>query len=79
GVWCAAIGGIVVKLKYPGRLDWLSVGLYLALGWSGLMLYDSVVKALPALALCFILAGGIFYTLGVVFHAWRRLRFQNAI
>ena len=79
GVWCAAIGGIVVKLKYPGRLDWLSVGLYLAMGWSGLMLYDSVVKALPALALCFILAGGIFYTLGVVFHAWRRLRFQNAI
>jgi hemolysin III len=79
GVWCAAIGGIVLKLKYPGRFDWLSVGLYLGMGWSGLMLYDAVVKALPALALGFILAGGIFYTFGVVFHAWQRLRFQNAI
>jgi len=79
GVWCAAIGGIVLKLKYPGRFDWLSVGLYLGMGWSGLMLYDAVVKALPALALGFVLAGGIFYTLGVVFHAWQRLRFQNAI
>jgi hemolysin III len=79
GVWCAAIGGIVLKLRYPGRFDWLSVGLYLGMGWSGLMLYDAVVKALPTLALCFVLAGGIFYTLGVVFHAWQRLRFQNAI
>jgi len=79
GVWCAAIGGIVLKLKYPGRFDWLSVGLYLGMGWSGLMLYDAVVKALPTLALAFVLAGGILYTLGVVFHAWQRLRFQNAI
>jgi hemolysin III len=79
GVWCAAIAGIVIKLKFPGRFDRLSVGLYLAMGWSGMMLYDSVVKALPAMAMGFIVAGGVLYTLGVVFHAWRRLRFQNAI
>jgi hemolysin III len=79
GVWCAAIAGIVIKLKFPGRFDRLSVGLYLAMGWSGMMLYDSVVKALPAMALGFVIAGGVFYTLGVVFHAWQRLRFQNAI
>ena len=79
GVWCAAIGGIVIKLKFPGRFDRLSVGLYLAMGWSGMMLYESVVKALPAMALGFVVAGGVLYTLGVVFHAWQRLRFQNAI
>ena len=79
GVWCAAIAGIVLKLKYPGRFDRLAVGLYLAMGWSGMMLYDAVVKALPTLALGFIVAGGMLYTLGVVFHAWQRLRFQNAI
>ena len=79
GVWCAAIAGIVLKLKFPGRFDRLSVGLYLAMGWSGMMLYDSVVMALPTLALSFVVAGGVFYTLGVIFHAWRRLRFQNAI
>jgi hemolysin III len=79
GVWCAAIAGIVLKLKFPGRFDRLSIGLYLAMGWSGMMLYDSVVKALPTLALGFVVAGGVFYTLGVIFHAWQRLRFQNAI
>ena len=51
GVWCVAIFGIVLKLAVPGRFDRLAVGLYLAMGWSGMMLYDAVVKALPTLAL----------------------------
>jgi hemolysin III len=79
GVWCVAIFGIVLKLGWPGRFDRLSVGLYLALGWSGAMLYDSVVTALPKMALWLVVAGGALYSLGVIFHAWRRLRFQNAI
>jgi hemolysin III len=79
GVWCVAIFGIVLKLAWPGRFDRLSVGLYLALGWSGMMLYDSVVAALPQMALWFVLAGGALYSLGVIFHAWQRLRFQNVI
>jgi hemolysin III len=79
GVWCVAIGGVVLKLALPGRYDRLAVGLYLALGWSGVMLYDAVVKAVPPLALWFVVAGGVLYTLGVIFHAWQRLRFQNVI
>jgi hemolysin III len=79
GVWCVAIFGIVLKLVYPGRFDRVAVGIYLAMGWSGMMLYDAVVKALPSMALWFVVAGGALYTLGVIFHAWRRLRFQNAI
>ncbi|MGY8684482.1 hemolysin III family protein [Bradyrhizobium sp. UFLA05-153] len=79
GVWCVAILGIVLKLGWPGRFDRVAVGIYLAMGWSGLMLYDAVVKALPTMALWFVVAGGALYSLGVIFHAWRRLRFQNAI
>ena len=79
GVWCVAIVGIVLKLSLPGRFDRLSVGLYLALGWSGFMLYDAVMAALPAMALWFVIIGGALYSLGVIFHAWQRLRFQNAI
>jgi hemolysin III len=79
GVWCVAVLGIVLKLGWPGRFDRLSVGLYLALGWSGAMLYGTVVTALPKMALWLVVAGGALYSLGVIFHAWRRLRFQNAI
>jgi hemolysin III len=79
GVWCLAIIGVGLKLALPGRYDRLAVGLYLAMGWSGMMLYDTVVKALPTAALWFVVAGGVLYSLGVIFHAWQRLRFQNAI
>ena len=79
GVWCVAIFGIVLKLRWPGRFDRLSVGLYLALGWSGAMLYDQAMATLPTLALAFVIAGGVLYSLGVIFHSWRRLRFQNVI
>jgi hemolysin III len=79
GVWCVAIVGIVIKLAFPGRFDRLSVGLYLAMGWSGFMVYDAGVATLPTLTLWFIAAGGLLYSLGVIFHAWQRLRFQNAI
>ncbi len=79
GVWCVAIVGVVLKLVLPGRYDRLAVGLYLAMGWSGIMLYDAVVAALPNMALWFVIAGGVLYSLGVIFHAWQRLRFQNVI
>jgi len=79
GVWCVAIFGIVLKLAYPGRFDRIAVGLYLVMGWSGAMLYDAEVRALPMLVLWFVVAGGVLYTLGVIFHVWQRLRFQNVI
>jgi hemolysin III len=79
GVWSVAAIGIVLKLFFPGRFDRVSVGLYLAMGWSGLIAYDAGLSSLPHLALWLIVAGGLLYSFGVVFHAWRRLRFQNAI
>lgn len=79
GVWCVAVVGVFLKLFLPGRFDRLSVGLYLALGWSGFMVYDTVIASLPTMTLWFIAAGGLLYSFGVIFHAWQRLRFQNAI
>lgn len=79
GIWSAALGGVAIKLIWPGRFDRLAVLLYLVLGWSALVAYDTIVSALPTLPLVFITIGGAFYTFGVIFHAWQRLRFQNAI
>ena len=80
GVWCVAIFGIVLKLLRPGRFDRLSVGLYLAMGWSGLMLYRSGRGGVADhWRSDWCVAGGALYSLGVIFHAWQRLRFQNAI
>ena len=79
GIWLVAIVGIVLKLFFPGRFDRLSIGLYLAMGWSGVAAYDAVMSSLPVNTLVWLAVGGMLYTLGVIFHAWERLRFQNAI
>ncbi|MEL4068739.1 hemolysin III family protein [Ochrobactrum sp. GPK 3] len=78
-VWGVAFVGIMLKLFLPGRFDRLSILLYLALGWSGIMVYDTIVQSLPPTVFWLIAAGGIVYSLGVIFHVWQRLRFQNAI
>ncbi|WP_049769439.1 PAQR family membrane homeostasis protein TrhA [Nitrobacter hamburgensis] len=79
GVWCVAMIGVALKLVLPGRFDRLSVVLYLVMGWSGITIYDDVVPSLSATALWFVVVGGALYSFGVIFHTWRRLRFQNAI
>src|SRR5262249_35874553 len=78
-IWAAAIVGIVIKLFWPGRFDRTSVGLYLSMGWSGVFTIGPVTAALAPVTLWLIAAGGVLYSTGVVFHAWRSLRFQNAI
>ncbi len=78
-VWSVAFVGIMLKLFMPGRFDRLSILLYLALGWSGVMVYDTMVQSLPPAVFWLIAAGGMVYSLGVIFHVWERLRFQNAI
>lgn len=78
-IWIVAGIGIAIKLLMPGRFDRLSIGLYLLLGWSGLLAYESVIAALQPTALWLLAVGGVLYSLGVIFHVWRTLPFQNAI
>lgn len=78
-LWSSAAIGIVLRLLFPGRFDRLSVVLYVAMGWSGIIAYDKAITSLSGSTLTFIATGGILYTLGVIFHLWERLRFQNAI
>ena len=78
-IWIVALVGIAVKLFLPGRFDRLSIALYLMLGWSGLFAYESVIAILQPTALWLLAIGGALYSVGVVFHVWRSLPFQNAI
>ena len=79
GVWLSAVIGIALKLALPGRFDRLAVVLFLMLGWSGVIAYDSLASALPSASLSLLAIGGILYSVGALFHVWRGLRFQNAI
>jgi hemolysin III len=78
-VWLTASVGMALKLFWPGRLDRLSIGLYLLLGWSGVLVYGPVAAALRPMTLWLIAIGGVLYSIGVLFHVWERLRFHTAI
>jgi hemolysin III len=78
-VWVVAGVGVILKLVFPGRLERLGVLLCVAMGWSGLLVYDAVFSPLPPSTVGLIVGGGILYSGGIIFHLWERLRFQNAV
>jgi len=78
-VWLMAAAGILLKVLAPRRWESASVAYYLALGWVGLPAAGLLVESLSISALSLLGAGGILYTVGVGFHVWERLRFQNAL
>ena len=79
-VWTMAIGGILIKTLGKGRKDhWFSTALYLLMGWLILFAIVPLRMELPAAGVGWLAAGGLAYTLGVVFFAWKRLPFNHAI
>ncbi len=78
-VWTVAAIGIVIKLFAPRFLDGLSTALYLVQGWAVIAAWEPLMSAMPGRVLTLLVAGGVLYTVGVVFHLWERLPYQNAI
>ncbi|MGE0339423.1 MAG: hemolysin III family protein [Xanthobacteraceae bacterium] len=78
-VWSVALVGIAIKLLWPKRLVGVTTGLYIALGWVGIIALEPIFTSLGVAALILLGAGGALYTVGVVFHLWERLPYQNAI
>ncbi|MRX52255.1 hemolysin III [Paracoccus sp. S-4012] len=78
-VWTLALGGATSKVLFwrdPGRLGF---AIYLVLGWLSLLLLSPLTATLPLRASVLVGVGGILYTAGVVFFAWKSLRFSTAI
>jgi hemolysin III len=78
-VWAMAAIGIAIKLFAPRYLEGLSTALYLVQGWAVIAAWEPLMSAMPGRVLTLLVAGGVLYTVGVVFHLWERLPYQNAI
>jgi hemolysin III len=78
-VWSVAIIGVLIKLFWPKRLEGVTTGLYIALGWAGIIAFEPLSLTASLAAIVLIAIGGLLYTAGVVFHLWERLPYQNAI
>jgi len=78
-IWALAVGGIVFKSLFIGRLRKLSVVLYLLMGWMIVVAARELWLNVPHRALALVAAGGLSYTAGIVFYAWKKLPYNHAI
>lgn len=79
-VWGMAVVGVCLKTFLKGRKDhWWSTALYLVMGWLIVIALGPLWRSLPGGGMALIVAGGLAYSLGVVFFAWNRLPFNHAI
>ncbi len=78
-IWTMALAGVLYKAFFLHRFERASVGLYVMMGWLGVLGYRQLLGGLPLKASLWLLAGGIAYTAGVVVFALRRLPYNHAI
>jgi hemolysin III len=76
-IWTVALVGVLLKLIVPRRVEPLSVPIYLIMGWAVLSNLG-LLLSLPAPVVTLLVAGGVFYTVGITFHL-ARVRFQEAL
>jgi hemolysin III len=78
-VWTMAVAGIIWKIFFLGRLEVLATLMYLFMGWMGVFAFRQILSNLPPLGVTMLFAGGIVYTVGVIFYAWEKLPYNHAI
>ena len=78
-VWVVVGLAVAKKFLWPDLYERIAIGLYVILGW---LMLAALVPLLPRLSLTsttLLMVGGVLYSIGILFHQWRRLPYQNAI
>lgn len=78
-VWGLAIAGVIYKSVAIHRMHLLATGLYVAMGWMIVLKIDVLTSLLPTGGLVWLIAGGVTYTLGVVFYVIDKIPCNHAI
>lgn len=78
-MWAIVIFGAIMKFKNPRNQPKWMVLLYLIMGWTLIWILPAMIQTISARGMWFVLAGGLSYSLGVVFYIWRKMKFSHAI
>jgi hemolysin III len=78
-VWAVALCGVAMNLLAAWNAPRIYIAMYMALGWAALAIIDRLVHSLSPLGLGLLAAGGVLYTVGVVFHLNKKWPFNSAI
>ena len=78
-VWGIAALGFILKLFFTGRFEVLSTLLYLVMGWLIVFDFSYLSDTLGSNGILWLFAGGLFYTIGIVFYAIQRIPYNHVI
>jgi len=78
-IWAMAIGGLALKAVAGTRYRWLSMVLYLSMGWLVVIAAKPVLLRVPLPGILWLAAGGVAYTAGVCFFSALPLRYHHFI
>jgi hemolysin III len=71
-IWGLALCGILLKLLWMDAPRWLSVALYLGIGWVAVIAAPALFRAVPAGGMAWVLAGAVVYSAGALIYGLRR-------
>ncbi|MDZ8119472.1 PAQR family membrane homeostasis protein TrhA [Pontiella agarivorans] len=78
-IWSCALIGILFKAFFTGRFKWVSLGSYLLMGWLCVIAVKPLFEQLSTTGFVFFVVGGLCYTVGAVFYAWKSLKWSHAV
>ncbi|MFG0887357.1 hemolysin III family protein [Vibrio sp. CJQ_6] len=78
-IWLIALFGIIMKIAFVYRFKRLSLVTYLIMGWLSLIVIYQLALNLDVGGLTLLAAGGVVYSLGVIFYVAKRIPYNHAI
>jgi hemolysin III len=78
-VWGIAAFGVVLKLFFTGKFEIFSTLLYLVMGWLIVFDFSTLSEALGSDGILWLFAGGLSYTVGIIFYAVQRIPYNHVI
>ncbi|MFA7542929.1 MAG: hemolysin III family protein [Candidatus Cloacimonadaceae bacterium] len=78
-IWGLTILGIILKIFAMNRFKWLSSAVYLLMGWIIVIAIKPLLNVVPTSFIIWMVAGGLAYSLGIIFYSAKKLCFHHAI
>jgi len=78
-IWGFALGGIVYELLFLGHYKWITLTIYLGMGWLAIVAIKPMLTMVPRGLFWWLLAGGLCYTGGVLFYVREKMRYHHVL
>ena len=78
-VWGIAILGTILKVFYTGKYEILSLLFYLVMGWLIVIDFQNLVNNSTEKGIQLLMLGGLFYTVGIIFYAVKKIPYNHFI